>query len=883
MKSALISFVIFVLRLLLRIRYKVEYKGLDEVSCHFKDKAKGVLFLPNHPAVIVDPLLVFLPLYKQFAARPLMVEYMYYLPLFHTLVRAIGALPIPNFSTGVHSVKIRRAEKTLSLISQELQRGQNFLIYPAGTTKHTAKEVLGGAFGVHAIIAKAPEVHVVLVRTTGLWGSSFSRAATAGRQVQLKEVFKKAFWTVLKNAIFFVPKRKVTIEFELAKKELPKEGTKEQLNHYLEEWYNRPFEDQKEPLLLISYSCFKKEYLIIPSKEPEKIDLTAVSKEVKEKITKKVAQMAKRPEDQILQDLKLIEHLGFDSLDIAELAAFLEDEFDVCDIIPEDLTTVGRLFLIGSKLYVKESTLESRKKPKSWTRHRPLKRMQIPDAQSIPEAFFAACDASLFSSICADALSGTTSYFTLKRALLLLSEKIKELPGERVGVLLPATTAAMLVVIACQMAGKVPVMINWTVGGRHLESVAKAAGLLATISSWKFLDRLENVDLHAIEDSIILLEELKAEIPLKEFLKKTIRSFFKYRVVIDPEKEAVCLFTSGTEGMPKGVPLTHKNILSNQRAALECVALFSSDILLSMLPPFHSFGFSITGLLPLLSGLRVVFYPVPTDSKRLVQVIDMWDTTVLCSAPTFLRNILNMAKKEQMSRVRLVISGAEKAPEELFSLLKKVCPEACLYEGYGITECAPVLTVNTSGIRENGVGRPLDNVELMIVDPQDVQKQKQEGQEGLILARGPNVFSGYLQPVKVEPFVEVDTDRWYQTGDLGFLSEEGNLIISGRLKRFVKIGGEMLSFAAIEKALQDQGDSSELPQYVVLAKEASDNKTELVLFTTKKHELFEVKQMLRKAGCSNLIKISLVIHIDTIPLTATGKIAYRELEALLVK
>ena len=589
----------------------------------------------------------------------------------------------------------------------------------------------------------------------------------------------------------------------------------------------------------------------------------------------------------MLPELSLFEHLGLDSLDFAELVAFLEDEFDVVGITSDDLTTVSRLFLIASKLYVKEEREVVVKKSRSWNRKRKPYQLQIGDVKTIPEAFFAACKKAPFSAICSDALSGTMSYFEMKRAVLLFAEKLEKLPGKRVGVLMPSSCASMIIVLACQLAGKVPVLINWTVGGRHLEAVVSLAGISCVLSSWKFLDKLENVDLQAIDDKIVLLEEFKADIGLFTFLQKSIRALFDYSVLLNPDDEAVCLFTSGTEGMPKGVPLTHRNILSNQQAVLKDVALFSSDILLSCLPPFHSFGFSVTGLLPLLAGLRVVFYPNPTDSKRLAKVIDTWQVTILCTAPTFSKNILYFANKAELQPLRLIVSGAEKAPQELFALREKQCPNALMYEGYGITECAPVLTVNTTGNRENGVGRPLHNVKILIVDPQHLDKEKNQGEEGLVLASGPNVFSGYLTASDKEsgtpprnPFIEVAGHTWYQTGDLGSITDDGNLIISGRLKRFVKIGAEMLSLAAIEEALSSYHGSSNLPQFVVMPKRDHTGKEELVLFTTKSLDPAQVNQMLRKVGFSNIAKISMVIQVDEIPLTATGKVAFRELEAL---
>ena len=358
-------------------------------------------------------------------------------------------------------------------------------------------------------------------------------------------------------------------------------------------------------------------------------------------------------------------------------------------------------------------------------------------------------------------------------------------------------------------------------------------------------------------------------------------------------KEAVILFTSGTEAMPKGVPLTHKNILSNQRSALSTLELFTEDRLLAMLPPFHSFGFVITGLLPLLSGIKVVYYPNPTDSKRLAKAIKKWGITILASAPTFVKNIFHTASKEQLSTLRLVVSGAEKAPLELFELVAKLAPQASLLEGYGITECSPVLSLNRDGNRDHGVGRPIPGVQFQVVHPEEYTLLDQ-GQVGLVLAAGPNIFPGYLNLETKTPFINLFGTTWYQTGDLGRIDKEGNLILAGRLKRFVKVGGEMISLAAIEDALSEKvveyiaktpiehHEQAEMPQIAVCAGKEDGARPKLVLFSTIPMEVLEVNQLLRQKGFSNLVKLDAVRHVEAIPVTATGKVSYRTLESMMV-
>ncbi|HXF29535.1 MAG TPA: AMP-binding protein, partial [Chlamydiales bacterium] len=716
MKKILLGVALFFIRLLWRLRYKVTFKGLDEVKEKLKSDPHGVLFLPNHPAIFIDPLVITVPLLQSFEVRPLIVEYMYYHPLVHWAATTIKALPIPNFHTGFNPIKQRRSESMIRKMSEGLKKGERFLMYPSGTTKQGPKEILGGAFATHQLLHENPNATVVLVRLTGLWGSMFSRALTHGQVPDMNKALKKAFWIVLKNLIFFTPRRKITVEFELAPADFPKEASKPDLNHYLEEWYNKPFhspdggKNQGEPLTLVSYSMWKEELPQVTRASEDKLEMTtSVPERVKDQVISKVALLAKKPKEEIRAQDQLIADLGFDSLDLSEIVSFLEERFDVSGIQPGELTTVSRLFLIAMKVYKKPEVEETEWNLKAWKKmKKESQRIEIPDGETIPEVFLRKCDEQLFDVAAADLKSGVVTYRNIKMKALLLSEKIRNLPGDRVGVMLPASVGVEVVILACQLAGKTPVMINWTVGGRHLDTVVEVSKIQKVITSWAFLDNLENVDISRIEEMLIVLEEMRAEISLIDIAKAEIASLFSsHRLLKQPRfkhltedggrKEAVILFTSGTEAMPKGVPLTHKNILSNIRSLLGAVELQSSDKLLAMLPPFHSFGFVVTGLMPLLGGLRVVFFPNPTESKRLAKATGRWGITLLASAPTFLKNILLAAEKEHLSSLRLLVSGAEKAPQELFDLSLKMNPHAKVTEGYGITECSPVLTFNSEG------------------------------------------------------------------------------------------------------------------------------------------------------------------------------------------
>lgn len=894
MKKIVQRLIFFLVKQIWRLRYRVTYKGLDKVQEALSGTTKGTLFLPNHPAVFIDPVIITTTILEFSKVRPLVIDYMYYHPLFHGIMRSIRAIPIPNFSTGFNPIKLRRTERILKTMSDGLHKGENFLIYPSGTTKTGPKEVIGGAFGTHQLITENQDINIVLIRLTGLWGSVFSRALTAGETPDTVKGLKKACASLFKSFLFFLPKRDVTCEFEMAPHDFPRQGTLTQVNRYLEEWYNRPY-PAGEPIKLISYSCFKEDLLPMSPRIEDKQDLALVSPQIKEAIIRKIAELARIKEDQIIPANDLVQDLGLDSLDISELVTFLGDVFQVSAINPSDLATVARVMLIAGNLYHKKEIPEPVHNLTNWLKRRDGKRLGIPEARSIPEAFLKVVDMDPNAVIAADPTAGVLTYFDVKKRALLMAARIRKLPGKRIGILLPASTAVNILILACQMADKVPVMINWTVGGKHLDTVVAVSGIEAVLTSWVFLDNLDNVDISRIEEMLVIIEEIRAEISLKELFAATYLAYHSSeKLLLRSElshlkngfyKEAVILFTSGTEANPKGVPLTHGNLLDNQRAVLESVALTNNDILFAMLPPFHSFGLAITGIMPFISGLKVIFYPNPTDSKRLARACGIWKPTVICSAPTFLKSILQAAEIDQLSSLRLFVSGAEKASHEMIELMHKKCPRSHYYEGYGITECAPVLTLNSDGDRKKGVGKSLPGVTLCIVDPETLAPLA-TGELGLILARGPNIFSGYLNKDTKSPFVQVDGLSWYNTGDLGRVESDGSLLLEGRMKRFVKVGGEMLSLAAIEETfsplVQEKQEREGLPQLAVMPGPEEGGRPKLFLFINGTLDLMQANQMLRQNGFSNLVKIDKVCSMKGLPMTGTGKIAYRQLEKLMV-
>ncbi|MFZ4673260.1 MAG: AMP-binding protein, partial [Chlamydiia bacterium] len=371
---------------------------------------------------------------------------------------------------------------------------------------------------------------------------------------------------------------------------------------------------------------------------------------------------------------------------------------------------------------------------------------------------------------------------------------------------------------------------------------------------------------------------------------KSILAHFGIESLSD-EMNAVVLCTSGTESHPKSVPLSHKNLIANIEDLEDVIYPLETKSFLNALPQFHSFGLTVMTLLPMLSGIRVYFSPDPTDSPRIAQEIQAWDIDLLALTPSFYANLLASSEPGQLQSLRVCITGAEKAPKALIEHLYKMNPQAKLLEGYGITECSPVL----SGQRfreENhiGVGRALSKVELIIVDRESL-KPLPQGEDGEILARGPSIFKGYIEKDIKSPFVLINGKSYYRTGDFGQLDAEGNLILKGRLKRFTKVGGEMVNLPLIEEILTNTakglgwftGMRKIDSPFVVIPIEKEGEKTELVLISIVDTTVDEANKILFKSGLPKYFRMHHVVKVSDMPLLGSGKVHLRALTDLAKK
>jgi long-chain-fatty-acid--[acyl-carrier-protein] ligase len=502
------------------------------------------------------------------------------------------------------------------------------------------------------------------------------------------------------------------------------------------------------------------------------------------------------------------------------------------------------------------------------------------------EAFVRRALASADDVVAADATSGVLTYRRMLVGSTIMGRRFAELPGEAVGIMLPASVAADLVYFGLHTAGKLPVMLNWTTGPANLAHAVRTLDIKRVVTSRRFIDRLR-IEIQDAE--FVFLEDLREGITKWEQIRTLAATwlapgrFLKKLPKQNPDDTAVVLFTSGSESAPKAVPLTHRNLLTNVAATVSTMVLRREDAMLGALPPFHSFGLLANLIAPVTSGFRVVHHPDPTDAAGLVRVAAAYRPAITATTPTFLGYIFATATPDELSSLTLVATGAEKCPDSLFAKAKEMTPGALILEGYGITECSPIVAANRrDNIKPGTVGMPVEGVEVCVVHP-ETGELLPAGETGMLLVRGPSIFNGYLNYDGPDPFMAVDSHRWYKTGDLVMLDEERFIHFRGRLKRFLKAGGEMISLPALEEPfLQRFPPTDDGPQVAVEGVETPTGR-HITLFTTREMPLRQANQLLSEAGFRGVMRLDEVRQVDSIPVLGTGKTDYKTLRKIVLE
>src|SRR5436189_3749403 len=498
-----------------------------------------------------------------------------------------------------------------------------------------------------------------------------------------------------------------------------------------------------------------------------------------------------------------------------------------------------------------------------------------------------------------------TDHTRLGRAKLLgvaaaLSRYLrKEFSDERIAIVLPASKGSMVANLAVTLANKVPVDLNFTMGRAANESCCRRANLQVAISATPFIERLKDFPW---PERVLKLDELmprlKRQIVFWWIVSVLAPACLLLRLLQIPKKgghrEAILLFTSGTTGEPKGVVVSHRNVVGNVSQFRELLDAKKTDAILASLPFFHTFGSTVTLWYPLIEGVRIVTYPNPLEPARCAALIDRYKLTFLLATPSFLRLYLRKAEPEQLRTLRLIIVGAEKLPLDLASHFEKRFQKK-VFEGYGLTETAPVVSVNLPdpepgrpgeqvqpSSRLGSVGRLAPGMAAEIREPETDQKLSLF-KSGMLWLRGVNIFEGYLDDPKRT--AEILHDGWLKTGDIGRFDEDGFLYIEGRLSRFSKIGGEMVPHETIESKIVDLlglSGRDERPIAIVGVQDEAKGEA-LVLLSAVDLDLAELRSKLHEAGVPNLWIPKQVQRVEAIPVLASGKLDLKNCQGLVAE
>ena len=511
----------------------------------------------------------------------------------------------------------------------------------------------------------------------------------------------------------------------------------------------------------------------------------------------------------------------------------------------------------------------------------------------------------LFKECVADAQGTELNNVKFIAAVLSFAKVLKtKLRGQRhVGVLLPSSAAGAIVNMALFVLGKVPVNLNYTLSAESMQKALAKAQIDTVLSSAKFLDKLtaKGFDFNAIlADKLLFAEDIAKGLNKTAKTHAFLTALFapqwwiklRYFADVKLDDTATILFSSGSEGDPKGIELSHKNLLTNIKQVSELLNFRRDDVILNSLPIFHSFGLTVTTLLPLCEGVKMVSVADPTDGATIGKMSAKHGVSILFGTSTFFRLYTRNKKLHPLmfQNVRIVIAGAEKLKPDVKDAFRlKFGLE--IYEGYGTTETAPVAAVNVPNIlekdslkeltftKEGTVGLPLPGTIIKIVDP-DTLNELKTGEDGLILIGGGQVMKGYLDdPEKTaEVIAELDGVRYYKTGDKGHIDEHGFVTIVDRYSRFAKIGGEMISLGAVEANLsQAIGEDA-----VFVATAVNDDKKgeSVVLLVKSELTISEIQQRIKALNIPPIMLPSEIFLVDEIPLLGSGKIDFKRAKLL---
>jgi acyl-[acyl-carrier-protein]-phospholipid O-acyltransferase/long-chain-fatty-acid--[acyl-carrier-protein] ligase len=530
--------------------------------------------------------------------------------------------------------------------------------------------------------------------------------------------------------------------------------------------------------------------------------------------------------------------------------------------------------------------------------------------KTLDRAFVHSARLHPFRFMMADGKYPNVSFGSALVKTMFIARRLKSQIGREpmVGMLLPPSVGGALTNYALVLLGRVPVNLNYTSSSEILASCASQCNLDVVITSKAFVERLPNI---AIPGRTLFLEDTLSSPRIGEkFVALALawltpgallrRALGGARAISHPaigsdgkgqspvDDLATIIFSSGSTGDPKGVMLTHFNIMSNIQQVSQVFMLGRRDKILGILPFFHSFGFMAALWLPAVNGVGVVYHPNPLDAQAIGGLVKKYKVTFMVATPTFLQTYIRRCPPESFGSLQYVLVGAEKLPERLAQAFEDTFGIRAL-EGYGCTECSPVVTVNGRDFRAPGflqiaakrgkIGHPLPGVTVKVVDI-ETGKPLALGEAGMLLVKGPNVMKGYLG--KPEKTAEVLNNGWYTTGDVAMVDEDGFVTITDRLSRFSKIGGEMVPHIRIEEKLHDLADSTEQIFSVTSLPDEKKGERIAVITTLSDEALTPVLEKLSQCDLPALWKpkANLFFHTDKLPILGTGKTDLRGVREL---
>lgn len=499
--------------------------------------------------------------------------------------------------------------------------------------------------------------------------------------------------------------------------------------------------------------------------------------------------------------------------------------------------------------------------------------------QTIFDGLIAARDKFGDKEILEDLDRKPLTYTGLIRAAFVLGRKIAAMtePAERVGILLPSSAGVVVTYYGLHAHGRVPVMLNFTAGQANIKAAIRAAGVKKILCAKRFVNQAKLEDLLddlATVAEIVWLDDVRKTIGLPDKLYGLMAGMMpkQFRVKTEPSSPGVVLFTSGSFGAPKGVVLSQWNLVANCRQVAQHIDLKPEWVMFNPLPTFHCFGLTGGVLLPILHGMKAFQYPSPLHAKQIVELLPDVKASILFATDTFLNQYARVAAPDDFATLQFVVAGAEKVRPETHHLFNTRFHGLKLLEGYGATEAAPVVAVNHPDRNRPGtVGQMMPGMEWRI-DPVDGIPDG-----GRLFLRGPNVMRGYLSPddpLGVEPLA----GGWHDTGDIVDIDKDGYVSILGRVKRFAKIGGEMVSLTAVEGLASAVWPDA---RHAVVSIPDARKGEKLVLVTDRRDaDVARLAEWARSHGAPELAVPKKILRVAEVPVLGTGKTDYVRIQQM---